>query len=308
MLAKGPVALLLPGLGLLAYLAWEGRLRDARRFVSAPALAASLGPIGLWLGAATALTPAGYLQDAVGNNVFARFFSGTAHEQSSFFHLLGLPLAYLPWTLAWPLAFLAARAALAPGAEPERARATRLLVAFVAAGLAFFSLSAGKRDVYLLPLYPALALLVGEGLRFGLEHGAPARAARHLRLAGLAFGAAVAAQVAYHTLYLPAQDDARSIRPSAEAAAKAAPAGSALGLVRNGALIGGLRYYAGRPVEAIGSTKGLRRFLEAGGSVVVTESRYLAEIESVAAARIAFRQQLDEDEVLVLELHPRPPS
>jgi 4-amino-4-deoxy-L-arabinose transferase-like glycosyltransferase len=308
MLAKGPVALLLPALGVLAWLAWERRLRDARRFVSAPALALSLGPIALWLAAAVALAPPGYLEAAVGENVFARFFSGTDHEQSIFYHLRSLPLTYLPWTLAWPLAFLAARAALAPGAKPERARATRFLAAFVGAGVAFFSLSAGKRDVYLLPLYPALAVLVGEGVRFGIERGAERGAARRWRLAGVAFAAAVAAQLAYHALYLPSRDAGHSIRTSAEAAAAAAPAGSAIGLVRNGALIGGLRYYARRPVEAIGSTKGLHRFLDAGGRVVVTESRYLPEIESVAEARVAFRQQLDEDEVLVLELRPREPA
>jgi 4-amino-4-deoxy-L-arabinose transferase-like glycosyltransferase len=308
MLAKGPVALLLPALGLLGYLAWERRLREAPAFVSAPALAASLGPVAVWLAAATALAPPGYLQDAVGENVLARFFADAAHEHSLLYHLGSLPLAYLPWTLAAPAAFLAARAALAPGAKPERGQATRFLVAFVGTGLAFFSLSSGKRDVYLLPLYPALALLVGEGLRFGLERAAPAQAALRWRLAGLAFGAAVAGQVAYHTLYLPARDATHSIRAAAEAAAALTPPGARVGLVRNGALIGGLRYYAGRPVEPIGSAKGLRRFLEAGGAVVVTEGRHLGEIQSVAEARVAFRQELDGDEVLVLELLPGPRS
>lgn len=308
LLTKGPVALLLPALGLLGYLAAEHRLRDARLFVSAPAFAVSLGPIAVWLGAATALAPSGYLLDAVGDNVLARFLSGTSHEQSVFFHLGRLPLAYLPWSLAWPLAFVAARASLAPGGAPERAQATRFLVAFVAAGLAFFSLSAEKRAVYLLPLYPALAILVGEGLRFGVERGLSARAAVRWRLVGLAFGAAVAGQIAYHTLYLPPRDATRSIRAAAEAAAAVAPTGSAVGVVRNGALVGGVRYYAGRPVEPIGSTNGLRRFLSSGGAVVVTESRYLAEIESVAPTRVAFRQELDGDEVLVVELLPGPRS
>ena len=308
LLAKGPVALLLPALGLVGYLAWERRLRDVRRFVSLPALAVSLGPLALWLGAAAALAPAGYLGEAVGENVFARFFTGTAHEHSFLFYLRNLPSSYLPWTLAWPLAFLAGRRALAPGGKPELARATRFLVAFVAAGLGFLSLSAGKRDVYLLPLYPALALLVGEGVRFALERGAPARTTRRWRLAGLAFGVALAAQVAYHTLYLPTRDAAHSIRRAAEAAAAVAPPGSAVGLVRNGALVGGLSYYAGRPVEPIGSTKGLRDFVEAGGTVVVTESRYLPEIESVARARLVFRHEIEGAEVLVLELRPDPRS
>lgn len=306
LLTKGPVALFLPALGLLAYLAWERRLRDARLFVSPSALAVSLGPVALWLAAAAALAPAGYLREAVGENVLARFLSGTAHEQGWAYHLRRFPLEFLPWTLAWPAAFLAARAALAPGAKPEGARATRFLVAYVAAGLAFLSLSAGKRDVYLLPLVPAVALLVGEGLRFAVERRGPAVATRRWRIAAVAFAGAVAAQVGYHTLVLPRRDAARSIRPAAQAAAALVPAGSAVGLVRNGALVGGLRYYAGRPVQQIGSPQGLRRFLEAGGTVVVTETRHIPEIEQVARARLAFQQQLDEDEVAVLELASRP--
>jgi len=240
--------------------------------------------------------------------VLARFFASTSHEHSFLYHLWSLPFAYLPWTIAWPAAFLAARAALAPGAKPERRQATHFLVAFVGAGLAFFSLSSGKRDVYLLPLYPALALLVGEGLRFAVERGGPALAARRWRLAALAFAAAITGQMAYHSYFLPPRDAIYSIRDSAEAAAALAPAGGAVGLVRNGALIGGLRYYAGRPVVPIGSPRGLRRFLDAGGKVVVTETRHLPEIESVTAVRVAFQQQLDEDEIVVLELLPGPHS
>lgn len=308
MLAKGPVALILPALGVLAHLAFERRLRDLRRFASPGALLASLGPVCLWLAAAWALAPAGYLHEAVGENLLGRFFAGTSHEHSFGFYLLELPLAFLPWTLAWPLALVAVRAALRPGAARERARATRLLVAFAGAGLAFFSLSAGKRDVYLLPLYPALALLVAEGLRFAIERGAAAAHARRWRVAAAAFAAAAAAQVAYHALYLPARDSIHSVRASAEAAERAALPDGRIGVVRDGALVEGLRFYTHRRVEPIGSTSGLRRFLASGGSVVVTHREHLAEVEAMADARVAFRQRLQDGEVLVLELHAHAPA
>src|SRR5262249_33071512 len=44
----------------------------------------------------------------------------------------------------------------------ERARLRRFLVFWIASFILFFSLSAGKRKVYLLPCYPAVGLLVGE--------------------------------------------------------------------------------------------------------------------------------------------------
>jgi len=305
MLAKGPVAFVLVALGLGAWLAWERRIADLRHYASASALALSLAPVALWLATAAALAPEGYLREAVGENVLGRFFAGTSHEQPFLFHLRELPSAFLPWTLAWPLVFLAARRALAPGAKPDVAQATRFFVAFAAAGFAFFSLSAGKRDVYLLPLYPALALLVAEGVRAALPAGAPAATARRRRFLAAGFGTAMTALAGYLVIYLPAVDTSRSIRPAAEVAARLAPAGSPVGLVRNGALVGGLRYYAARPVEPIGSSRGLQTFVETGGAVAVADSRYLPEIEAAVDARVVFRQRLRGDEVVVLALRPR---
>ena len=161
LLAKGPVAMLLPLLGVVAYLAWERRLRDFGRFVSAPALAASLGPGLVWICLAAALAPSGFVKEAVGENVVMRFFSGTDHARSPFFYLVDFPGAFLPWSLAWPFAAWTGRAAFARSGGGPRASAVRFLLAFVGAGLLFFSLSKGKRDAYLLPLYPAAALLVG---------------------------------------------------------------------------------------------------------------------------------------------------
>jgi hypothetical protein len=115
-----------------------------------------------------------------------------------------------------------------------------------------------------------------------------------------AVGVAAGLELAYLTVYLPRQNAERSIRPAATAAAELAPPGTPIGLHRNGALIGGVAYYARRPVEEIGSEKGLRRFFAAGGRVVVVEAEHLRELEAVAPAQIAFRQTLGGDEMLVV--------
>jgi 4-amino-4-deoxy-L-arabinose transferase-like glycosyltransferase len=304
-LAKGPVAVLLPLFGLLAYLAWERRLRDLGRFVSAPALAASLLPGLVWISLASALAPSGFVKEAVGENVLLRFFTGTDHARSPFFYLVDFPGSFLPWSLAWPFAAWTGRGALKRSAGGTRASAVRFLVAFVGAGLVFFSLSKGKRDAYLLPLYPAAALLVGcavqAWIRPRLVTPASSRKPSPSAWAAVAaVGVAVALELAYMTVYLPRQNSEHSIRPTATAAAGLAPPGTPIGLYRNGALIGGVAYYAGRPVEEIGSTKGLRRFFGAGGGVVVLEAEHLGDLEAVASTRIAFRQTLDGDEMLVV--------
>jgi 4-amino-4-deoxy-L-arabinose transferase-like glycosyltransferase len=303
-LAKGPVAALLPALGLLAHLGWERRLRDARRLVSPAALLLSLGvPLG-WLTAAATLAPDGYLREAVTLNLFGRFFTGTDHERSFGFYLARLPFVFLPWTLAWPLALLAARADLA-GCDARRASGVRLLVAFVGAGLLFFSLSAGKRNVYLLPLIPALAILVGHGLDVWLSAAVRAGHGWLRRFAPAAVAALAAGELAVFGYYLPALNERRSIRPSAVAAAQQTPAGTPVGLLRNGALVGGVAYYSERPVSRLGSAKGVRRFVEDGGRVVIADRRDVPIVDSAAEARVAFRQLVEEDEMVVLVIAAR---
>jgi 4-amino-4-deoxy-L-arabinose transferase-like glycosyltransferase len=165
-LTKGPVGMLVPLFVVAAWLAWERRLRDLRRALPLPALALSLGPGLAWLAAAVAAAPSGFLSEAVGENVFGRFFSGTSHERPFYYYLYQLPVDALPWTLLWPSVWLAARRQIfVPAADAARRSAWRFLLAWVGASLAFFSLSSGKRGLYLLPAFPALALLVADALR-----------------------------------------------------------------------------------------------------------------------------------------------
>jgi 4-amino-4-deoxy-L-arabinose transferase-like glycosyltransferase len=78
---------------------------------------------------------------------------------------------------------------------PERARVWRFLLAWLGSAFVFFSLSGGKRGLYLLPAFPAAALLCADAVLSALRAGArPARwvaillavAAALLLLAGLA--------------------------------------------------------------------------------------------------------------------------
>jgi 4-amino-4-deoxy-L-arabinose transferase-like glycosyltransferase len=351
LLTKGPVAAFLPLFGYVAYLAWERRLVDLRALFSRGSWLLSAGMALAWLAAATAVTPAGFFHAAVTENLVGRYFSGVSHEQPILFYLKRLPVAFLPWAVLWPLAFAPIRAGLRQGADPTRRSALRFLLSFVVAGFVFFSLSAGKRVLYLMPLFPALAILSTEGVRgalpfarrlprgagAGLLAGAIGAAVALLAaFAGsrtgiapaalslvLIFGAvlailpwervfptepllargfalAVAAQVAMFGWLLPRLDPARSIRAAAVAASAFAPEGTPIGLVRNGSLVGGIAYYSGRDVTAVGSERGVKRFLAAGGRAMIVETPHLAAIEKVAPARIVFRQEVDDDEVLVV--------
>ncbi len=169
-LTKGPVGLLVPALVIAVYLAWERRLPALRQAFPLRGFALSLLPALLWILLATVLAPAGFFEGAVVENLYGRFFLGTSKAHSWYFLLGAFPADFLPWTVLWPLVYrVGRREVFAPEAAPEPRRAWRFLLAWVGATLVFFSLSTGKRDLYLLPCYPAMALLCGDAAVRGLR-------------------------------------------------------------------------------------------------------------------------------------------
>ena len=168
LLTKGPVGFLVPFLVILTYLTWEGRQREIARLFLSWRLLLSLGPVLGWIAAALALAPAGFAGEAVGTNLIGRFFAGTSHARPFYYYLYQLPVDFLPWTLLWPIAYLVGRRQVFTEAEsvrdPETRRAWRFLLSWMAVSLVFFSLSSGKRGLYLLPAFPAVALVCADSL------------------------------------------------------------------------------------------------------------------------------------------------
>src|SRR5262245_34915674 len=164
-LDKGPVGLLLPLLVMVVYLAWDRRLARARDLFPPWAFALSFLPGLAWITAATLLTPPGWFHGAVVDNLYGRFFLGLYHPRPWYFFFLQFPIDSLPWTLLWPaVVWTARRRVFVPGADPERARAWRFLLAWVGVMFVFFSISTGKRGLYMLPAMPAATLLTGDTL------------------------------------------------------------------------------------------------------------------------------------------------
>jgi 4-amino-4-deoxy-L-arabinose transferase-like glycosyltransferase len=159
-LTKGPVALLpIPAFAL--YLSWQGQLRTFRQVFPLRSFVISLGPAIAWMALAISLAPAGFFDQAVVQNLFGRFFSGTAHVRPFAYFFYHFPLEFLPWSMLWP--WVGIHLWRTRGRESNSAQrdGTRLLIVWVAVCFCFFSLSAGKRGLYLLPTYPAVAILCG---------------------------------------------------------------------------------------------------------------------------------------------------
>ncbi len=172
-LTKGPVGFLVPLAVIAVWLGLEGRLRDLRRLFPPWAPLLSLGPGLAWIAAALALAPEGFFRGAVVDNLWGRVAEGTSHPRPFYYYLYQFPVDALPWSLAWPIVAMAGRRRVfAPAGDPERRRAWRFLLTWVAVPFLFFSLSSGKRGLYLLPALPPAALLTADALGLAIRERA----------------------------------------------------------------------------------------------------------------------------------------
>ncbi|MCX7513237.1 ArnT family glycosyltransferase [Frateuria hangzhouensis] len=179
-----PLLLLLP-YGFAARRGWDGVVRmgpgQALRWWLG--LLAMLAAIALWL--VPMLLAAGardgnpayaaYVQDILFHQTADRYANSWGHIHSPLYYIPIVLFSWLPLSLTYP------------GTLPRwwralKAKDARLLlpVAWVALVLVFFSIPAGKRDVYILPALPMLALATAPFLEELLQ-------ARWLRAAGLGF-------------------------------------------------------------------------------------------------------------------------
>lgn len=190
-LTKGPVGWM-PLLVMGAHLVWERRPGQLRRLVPAWSLLLSVAPVVAWIAAATALAPPGFFQEAVIDNLLGRVVAADSHVRPLYYYLYQLPADFLPWTLLLPFALVfLVRVRRTQGRLPGT---WRLLVAWIGVPLLLLSLSSGKRGLYLLPSFPALAMVLGGALDGWLREAR--RLPGALRWGLLAAGVAVAGAAA----------------------------------------------------------------------------------------------------------------
>jgi 4-amino-4-deoxy-L-arabinose transferase-like glycosyltransferase len=155
-LTKGPIGLLLPGLGILALIGLKRRERPAIPLWAWVASAGVFCAAGLGWFLATYLRlgwePLTYffLHENLQRFASATYDSG---HHWWFFGQVYLGEA-MPWSLFFPLAlFRLLRGKAGFG--------TMLLCLWLALGVILLSISRGKLDYYLMPFYPVISLLIG---------------------------------------------------------------------------------------------------------------------------------------------------
>jgi len=154
MLAKGPLGLLLPGLVLTL---WHGSRREWRRlFELAPLALISFAVYLPWFVAcAHAMGSDNILYELYAQNL-ARFFSGSrGHGQPVYYYLVQIWIDLLPWG---PLLPFAIWWTVRTGRYKQPN--TQLMLWWFGTFLVFLSMAVTKRQLYMLPAYPAAAMLL----------------------------------------------------------------------------------------------------------------------------------------------------
>ena len=156
-LTKGLIGVVLPGLIFVAFMIarrdW-GMIVDAKLPLGMAIFFLVAAP---WFYLVNQATDGKWLSDFIYIHHVKRYTAGAGHRQPFYYYLMTLPVDFLPWTIFVLPALLAYR----PYRRVWDAPVVQFFVLWFLAVFVFFSLSDTKRDLYLLPLLPALALFLG---------------------------------------------------------------------------------------------------------------------------------------------------
>ncbi|MFQ5525427.1 MAG: ArnT family glycosyltransferase [Thermoanaerobaculia bacterium] len=152
-LNKGPVGLLLP-LGIaLVVLAGDRSLGSWRRFAPWTGPLAFLGITGAWILFVTFGGGGEYsVWGALKEHFVDRGIHGYHHKQPPWYYAEVLPAILLPWTFLVPGALVLA--------WRRRTHWDRFFLTLACFVVIFFSISTEKRELYVLPAFPAFAIMV----------------------------------------------------------------------------------------------------------------------------------------------------
>jgi 4-amino-4-deoxy-L-arabinose transferase-like glycosyltransferase len=162
--AKGPVSIILCGLVIASFLIIRKRWDIFRAMIGHPGMLLGALICVAWYVAALYLKGDEFFGRQFVKENFARFFvhgeGGTGHQKPFYYFIPYLFTLGMPWTLFLP-------GVIWSYFSDDSGRKDDLLFLglWAMAVFLFFSLSAGKRPPYILPLYPPIALLTAVWLR-----------------------------------------------------------------------------------------------------------------------------------------------
>ena len=168
-LVKGPLGFLFPLVTATLYLAWKGELRKLFTRQMGVGLAAMLAMLAAWVaGVILAEGPDFLINTVLGKHIIQRATHTFHHREPLQYYFIALPLAWLPWTLFLFVTPVRKILSASRWGELWAARRTAGPTAFLwimaVSIFAFLSSLSGKVLIYILPMFPPLAILTAHGL------------------------------------------------------------------------------------------------------------------------------------------------
>jgi 4-amino-4-deoxy-L-arabinose transferase-like glycosyltransferase len=231
-LTKGPVAILLPALAFFIYLAVDRRLDEIRNLML-PAGVAIVALIVLpWYLAVYAEHGWVYIQSFILKDNLSRYAQQAwGPIRGPLFYVGVIAGDFFPWSLFLAVAVwfearqrlgrkrAASRAQGEPSGsaasgeasypstlEAAQERHAMLLVIWIAVIVVFFSLSRSKEDLYILPIYPAAAALVGKQVARWVAGGRSLDLPMQITTAVVAVGLLIGGSTVFYLFGSGAQD------------------------------------------------------------------------------------------------------
>jgi len=156
-LVKGPVGLL-PLPITLIYLAASKQVAKIGKMHLGLGLLGTAAIIGCWLVPAAVVGGEAYWQELLGKQIFGRVYKSWSHGAPFYYYMISFPWGFLPWFALLPAAIIR----YARERTERTGSGIKFLVTWFLTIFIFFTLISGKRDVYLLPLFPACALFMAK--------------------------------------------------------------------------------------------------------------------------------------------------
>jgi 4-amino-4-deoxy-L-arabinose transferase-like glycosyltransferase len=156
-LTKGPVGFILPLLTVITYLAAKMDGVGVKKVLFHPGLLLFFILILSWFVPCAITGGREYLDEIILNQMLGRVYDSWSHKEPFYYYFLSFPPLLMPWIFFLPGAFVYGFSKRRQSAGEDMLFPT---IWFIAVFI-FFSLCSGKRTLYLLPLLPAFALMVG---------------------------------------------------------------------------------------------------------------------------------------------------
>jgi Dolichyl-phosphate-mannose-protein mannosyltransferase len=154
-LAKGPLGILLPALVAGVFVVVKRRWDLVSKFCLHPGVLLMMALAAGWYIIAVTRGGEGFFDRQILEENLNRFAGGSGHSHPVYYYIPYLFSLGMPWALLLPIVLWDS---FKPGAASGDDKL--FLKLWFAVMFIFFSVSVGKRPVYLLPLYPALAILM----------------------------------------------------------------------------------------------------------------------------------------------------